>query len=115
MADSSSSSAESARQELANVQLNDVEAESTASTTTSVGSLNSSMSETPALQETSESGEEAAAPQGEAVASSSSAQTESRPVDGVVTRAMLEGYLQKLLKNIPLTTEETKYLCDRVR
>lgn len=33
----------------------------------------------------------------------------------IVTKETFEQYLEKLLKNIPLTTQETKNLCERVR
>ena len=118
MSDSHQSTAEKVKDQLADVQLDGSETDSTASTTTPVGSVDStdpSTSLTFGLPPSQTPLDEHLAAHGEPVASSSNAGAEERPLDGMVTRSMLEAYLQKLLKNIPLTTEETKYLCDRVR
>ena len=109
---------EAVKNQLADVQLDGSETDSTASTTTPVGSVESTDSATLStmdLPPTQTPLDEHLQAAGEAVASSSNAVAEEKPVDGMVTRSMMEGYLQKLLRNVPLSTEETKYLCDRVR
>lgn len=118
MSTSVAGTSESVEKSLAEVQLENSEGDSTASTTTPSGSLSSSqedMSSTKGLPAfTNEKMDVDAEPAKEGNETNVE-QTEEKPVDGVVTRKMLEGYLDKLLKNMPLTTEETKYLCDRVR
>lgn len=99
------SSSETISQDLANVQLKTDESSETHSTgsNTPVESLESSSSlasSTSDLPETTHESENTAS---------------TKLVDGQVTRAMLEGYLQKLVANIPLTTEETKNLCERLK
>jgi hypothetical protein len=117
MADSNPSSAEIAKNELAGVNIEGSDGESTASTMTPVGSVDSTSSSTSLTQglPTMNTDDHVAVDTRVEPQASSSNASDERPVDGVVTRPMLEGYLEKLLKNIPLTTEETKYLCDRVR
>lgn len=118
MADSHDSHSESVNADLANVHLDGSDSDSTAETFTPVGSVDSTHSATSlthGLPSREEVEPERLTHPSEAGAASSTAGSELLPLDGMVTVPMLESYLQKLLKNIPLTTEETKFLCERVR
>lgn len=118
MSDSVPAPEENVQKSLADVHLEVSEGDSTASTTTTVESVDTTEESTSSTNDLPTSQNENAEEQvesGSAAEASTSEPAIEIPADGVVTRAMLEGYLHKLLKNAPLSTEETKYLCDRVR
>lgn len=118
MSDSVPAPEENVQKSLADVQLEASEGDSTASTSTPVGSVDTadeSTSLTNGLPTSQNETSEEPAASTESPEASTSEPAIELPADGVVTRAMLESYLHKLLKNMPLSTEETKYLCDRVR